>query len=149
MNFSLLTFTMNLQKLFALSTSASTEKVESWSLASRIKNTTWCKGKGRDTSLRWYYIQPTRYLPWYRAHITWAIASPLGNTVMRHTSHPELSGCITTLTLEVANFGAAIDTLIDQDAYKYVGRLNPLVTILVHQVPITAGLVEEIPITPG
>ena len=29
--------------------------------------------------------------------------------------HPELSGCITTLIVEVANFGAAIDTLIDQD----------------------------------
>ena len=28
--------------------------------------------------------------------------------------HPELSGCITTLT-EVANFCAAMDTLIDQD----------------------------------
>ena len=26
--------------------------------------------------------------------------------------HPELSGCI---TMEVANFGAAMDTLIDQD----------------------------------
>ena len=31
--------------------------------------------------------------------------------------HPELSGCITTLT--VANFCAAMDTLIDQDAGGY------------------------------
>ena len=32
--------------------------------------------------------------------------------------HPELSGCITTLTvrnMEVANFCAAMNTLIDQD----------------------------------
>ena len=32
--------------------------------------------------------------------------------------HPELSGCITTLTvrnMEIANFCAAMDTLIDQD----------------------------------
>ena len=39
------------------------------------------------------------------------------------TSHPELSGCITTLTVrnaEVANFCAAMDTLKDQDEYKYI-----------------------------
>ena len=33
--------------------------------------------------------------------------------------HPELSGCITTLTvrnMEVANFCAEMDTLVDQDA---------------------------------
>ena len=34
-------------------------------------------------------------------------------------AHPELSGCITTL-MEVANFGAAIDTLIDQDDEGWV-----------------------------
>ena len=37
-----------------------------------------------------------------------------------HELHPELSGCITTLTvrnvMEVANFCAAMDTLIDQNA---------------------------------
>ena len=36
------------------------------------------------------------------------------------TRHPELSDCITTLTvrnMEVANFCAAMDTLIDQDVY--------------------------------
>ena len=34
--------------------------------------------------------------------------------------HPELSGCITTLTvvMEVASFCAAMDTLIDQDDGK-------------------------------
>ena len=30
--------------------------------------------------------------------------------------HPWLSGCITTLTVRNANFCAAMDTLIDQDA---------------------------------
>ena len=37
-------------------------------------------------------------------------------------AHPELSGCITTLSVcnEVANFCAAMDTLIDQDG---VGRV--------------------------
>ena len=33
--------------------------------------------------------------------------------------HPELLGCITTL-IEVENFGAAIDTLIDQDGYVQI-----------------------------
>ena len=33
--------------------------------------------------------------------------------------HPELSGCITTLSVEVANFCAAMDTLIDQDDESY------------------------------
>ena len=36
--------------------------------------------------------------------------------------HPELSGCITTLIVrntEVANFCAAMDTLIDQDDVSY------------------------------
>ena len=33
--------------------------------------------------------------------------------------HHELSGCITTLTVvDVANFCAAMNTLIDQDEYK-------------------------------
>ena len=32
-------------------------------------------------------------------------------------THPELSGCITTLAVEVANFCAAMDTLIDQDDF--------------------------------
>ena len=39
------------------------------------------------------------------------------NTVIS-LSHPELSGCITTLTvrnMEVANFSTAMDTVIDQD----------------------------------
>ena len=31
-------------------------------------------------------------------------------------AHPELSGCITTLTVRNANFCAAMDTLIGQDA---------------------------------
>ena len=34
--------------------------------------------------------------------------------------YPELSGCITTLIVEVANFGAAMATLIDQDGYMCV-----------------------------
>ena len=34
--------------------------------------------------------------------------------VLHGAYHPELSGCITTLT-EVANFCAAMDTLIGQD----------------------------------
>ena len=44
---------------------------------------------------------------------------------MRHrVTRPELSGCTTTLTvrnMEVANFCAAMDTLIDQDA-SYEGE---------------------------
>ena len=35
-------------------------------------------------------------------------------SISQEVCHPELSGCITTL-IEVANFGAAMDTLIDQD----------------------------------
>ena len=37
------------------------------------------------------------------------------NYLPLYKQHPELSGCITTLS-EVANFCAAMDTLIDQDA---------------------------------
>ena len=45
----------------------------------------------------------------------WAFQSSLG---IRRGIHPELSGGITTLTvvIQVANFCAAMDTLIDQDA---------------------------------
>ena len=35
----------------------------------------------------------------------------------QRTAHPKLSGCITTLT--IANFCAAVDTLLDQDAHGF------------------------------
>ena len=38
-------------------------------------------------------------------------------TTMLATSHPELSGCITTLTVRNTNFCAAMDALIDQDGH--------------------------------
>ena len=45
-------------------------------------------------------------------------------------THPELLGCITTLTvcnvMEVANFCAAMDTLIDQDGGNCVGKVECL-----------------------
>ena len=49
-------------------------------------------------------------------------AVSLNKCSIQGSNHPELSGCITTLivrNMEVENFGAAIDTLIDQDGFKH------------------------------
>ena len=53
--------------------------------------------------------------------------------------HPELSGCITTLSVcKVANFCAAMDTLIDQDGWSYVSLNSKLVPW--HSLPLTFTL---------
>ena len=48
--------------------------------------------------------------------------------------HPELSGCITTLIVrgvEVANFGAAMDTLIDEDGLSIAFCLHLIVSWII------------------
>ena len=73
----------------------------------------------------------SRHMYFYSFSALWTLPAPLYQHLLMSLIHklqlfahslthfhPELSGCITTLTVrntEVANFCAAMDTLIDQD----------------------------------
>ena len=63
-----------------------------------------------------YNIQPTNYLLWYRISTTWAISFTVGE----YSAH------------------------VMQVLYVHVGSLSHSLTILIHQVPIIAGLAEAV-----
>ena len=75
----------------------------------------------------WTHVRDTKWLqPLVNGSGRASLAGKIGKIYLfQHscTYHPELSGCITTLivrNMEAANFGAAMDNLIDQDAYIWV-----------------------------